>query len=287
MTVSGKPSSPGGDSDYIASLVRSHDRPRYYSALFAPAGKRQHLMALYAANTEIRRIPESVSEPGLGEIRLQWWHDAIAAAGGGGGETPVMRALGEAIRTCRLPQNALEALVEARRGELYSDAPPTLEDLEGHYGATESALFQLACLVLGSKGAETADAAGHAGIAYGLATDLAGLPAVRRAGRQIASADLLEIYDVDAQAMFGETPPDAFEPLFSHLVDHARRHLASARAAVRSVPGSCRPAFLPLASIFGLLARVHKDRDRIWTTPSGLSDLAVLLRTTRAALFGV
>jgi phytoene synthase len=287
VTASNNRSARDSDPGYVASLVRTHDRTRYYSALFAPADRRNHLMALYAANAEISRIPESVSEPGLGEIRLQWWHDAIAAAGGENGETPVMRALSETIRVCRLPPDALAALIDARRGELYSDAAPTLEDLEAYYGATESAVFQLACLVLGSKGAETADAAGHAGIAYGLATDLAKLPAMRRAGRQIASADLLEIYDIEPQAMFGEPKPDGFEPLFFHLIDHARRHLDSARASLRSVPGSCRPAFLPLASISGLLDRLHKDCDRIWTTPSELSDLSVLLRTTRAALFGL
>lgn len=287
MTASDHRPSGDGDLDYVASLVRSHDRPRYYATLFAPAGKRDHLMALYAANAEIRRIPESVSEPGLGEIRLQWWHDAIAAADREDGESPVMRALSRTIRACRLPQDALTALVDARRGELYSDAPPTQDDLEAYYGATDSALFQLACLVLDSKGAETANAAGHAGIAYGLATDLARLPAMRRAGRQIASADLLEIYGIEPQKMFGETAPDGFEPLFSHLIDHARRHLVSARASMRPVPGPCRPAFLPLASVPGLLHKLQKDRDRIWATPSGLSDLSVLLRTTRAALFGV
>ena len=38
------------------------------------------LAALYSFREELRRIPGLVSEPPLGEIRLQWWRDAIKGA---------------------------------------------------------------------------------------------------------------------------------------------------------------------------------------------------------------
>ena len=117
-----------GDADYILSLVRTHDRPRYYAGLFAPADRRRHLFSLYAANAEICRIAASVAEPGLGEIRFQWWQDAIAAAGETAGETPVMRGLSETVRACRLPGDALVRLVEAHRIDLYGDPPATLQE---------------------------------------------------------------------------------------------------------------------------------------------------------------
>ena len=49
-------------------------------------------------------------------------------------------------------------------------------------GETQSALFQLAAIDLPARAApETADAAGHAGVAYGLARRLARFAADRRA----------------------------------------------------------------------------------------------------------
>ncbi|HTV90379.1 MAG TPA: squalene/phytoene synthase family protein, partial [Stellaceae bacterium] len=61
----------------VAALVRRHDRDRYQTALLAPAEKREALFALYAFNYEIARVRETVREPMLGQIRLQWWREAI------------------------------------------------------------------------------------------------------------------------------------------------------------------------------------------------------------------
>ena len=80
--------------DEIAAAVRIADRDRYLSALFAPAEARRHLLALYAFNAEIARVRESVTEPGIGEIRLQFWHDALHGDGAG---HPVGQALVETI----------------------------------------------------------------------------------------------------------------------------------------------------------------------------------------------
>src|ERR1700726_3708861 len=63
-----------------AGLVRRHDRDRFQTALFAPAAAREALFALYAFNYEIARVRESVREAPLGQIRLQWWREAIDAA---------------------------------------------------------------------------------------------------------------------------------------------------------------------------------------------------------------
>lgn len=274
------------DAGYLTRLVRNHDRPRYYSCLFAPAGRRDHLFALYAMNSEICRIPESVAEPGLGDVRLQWWQDAILAADAGG-DTPVMRGLIRAMQSCRLPADALAQLVEAHRNDLYGDPPATLQDLEGYFGRTDSALFQLASLILGSKGAETADAAGHAGIAYGLVQQLGVLCSLRRHGRQIASADLMEIYDIEPGTMFLEAPPEGFEALLDHLLDTATQHLDQAKAATRLIPTQCRPAFLPLAILPMQIRRISAARANLWHEPVVQSDLAALLRIGRAGIFGL
>src|SRR5215471_18639800 len=68
----------------VAALVRRHDRDRFQTVLFAPAARREALFALYAFNYEIARVRETVTEPVLGQIRLQWWRENIAAAFEGG-----------------------------------------------------------------------------------------------------------------------------------------------------------------------------------------------------------
>ena len=46
---------------------------RYISALLAPKSVRAELIALGAFSAEIEKIPLTVSEPHLGEVRIQWW----------------------------------------------------------------------------------------------------------------------------------------------------------------------------------------------------------------------
>src|SRR5829696_7494880 len=73
---------PGVSS--LAGFVRAHDRDRFQTALFAPAGRREALFALYAFNYEVARVRESVTQPMLGHIRLQWWREVVGAAYAGG-----------------------------------------------------------------------------------------------------------------------------------------------------------------------------------------------------------
>ena len=55
----------------LAGELRRHDPDRYVAALYAPADRRDDLIALHAFNAEIARIRDQVREPMLGEIRLQ------------------------------------------------------------------------------------------------------------------------------------------------------------------------------------------------------------------------
>ena len=270
-------------------LVRHHDRPRYYAGLFAPAKHRGTLFALFALKVEIARIPALVSEPGLGEIRLQWWREALERiADGGAGETPHLESLGEAIARHRLPVAALTALIDAHRGDLYADPPATLGDLEGFLGETESALFQLACLVLGENGGEgvaaAAEAAGHAGIAYGLSLRLAALAHDLARGRCIVPADMLAAHGLGAAAMFSAPVPEAAANAISELADKAGNHLETALAAAGNLPLQLKPAFLPLAVVRPMMSRIRAAGPSILASPVAVSDLKVLARMTAAAI---
>src|ERR1700722_9445967 len=67
----------------LAQSVRDADPDRYFSALFAPAPLRPSLLAFYAFNAEVARVAESVREPMLGAIRLEWWRETAEGASRG------------------------------------------------------------------------------------------------------------------------------------------------------------------------------------------------------------
>src|SRR5438445_9502835 len=100
----------------LAALVRQHDRDRYQTALFAPADRREALFALYAFNYEIARVRETVTQPMLGQIRLQWWREVLDAAYAGvpPRNHPVAVALTAAIREFGLTRELFDRLVDTR-----------------------------------------------------------------------------------------------------------------------------------------------------------------------------
>ena len=126
------------DEETTAALVRERDRDRYWSALFAPRPNRPALLALYAFNAELDHIPALVSEPMAGQIRLQWWRDAVDfATPGARTGNPVADTLSAAIIQHNLPKDRLIGMVDARVPAMFDDAPADDKALKDctEYGA--------------------------------------------------------------------------------------------------------------------------------------------------------
>ena len=96
-----------GTSEAVRAAARELDYDRYLAALLAPARARDGLMALAAFHGEIARIPLTVREPGVGDIRLQWWRDALATPAAIATGNPVADAMRDVVRAQALPVDTL------------------------------------------------------------------------------------------------------------------------------------------------------------------------------------
>lgn len=247
-------------ADYCHDLVRDADKDRYLASLFAPDQLRPHLHALQAFNIELARVRDTTREPGLGEIRLQWWRDALDGIYGGAvPETPVAQALARAIERGDLPKHSLANMVEARRFDLYDDPMPDLGTLEGYLGETSSALIQLSALVLaGIDALAAAEASGYAGVAYGIAGLLRSIPIHRARGQCYVPRELLERRGSSvAQVLSGRLNTGTGLAL-AELRHHAAVRLGEARVAAASIPRKALPAFLPAGLTELYLARLGR-----------------------------
>jgi len=126
---------------HCEGLVRAADKDRFLSALFAPAEHRNALLALYAFNLEIARVREVAREALAGEIRLQWWSDAVEGRGEG---HPVAAALLETVARYQLPTEPFRTLIDARRFDLYDEPMRSLADLERYAKGASAGLIALA-----------------------------------------------------------------------------------------------------------------------------------------------
>lgn len=215
------------DRDALAeaqTLLRRHDADRWRTTLFAPASVQPRLTALYAFNVEIARVRETVSEVILGQIRLQWWREALAEIAGGGKvrRHPIVQAVTQADLDLAL----LGKLVDARERDLDEASFADLAALEAYAAATSGDLAVGAAKLCG---VEEAKAVHAAGTAYALTGSLRALPFFSRVRRNVLPADLVAASGLTPEAIHdgkaGAKLAAAVEPVALRaraLLDEAR-----------------------------------------------------------------
>ena len=247
--------------------VRRYDRDRFVAALFAPPARREDLFTLYAFNIEIARIRETVSEPMLGQIRLQWWRDTLdCMCRGDPARHPVADDLSALIRGQSLPRPLFDRLIEARELDMQDQPPETLAQLKLYIEDSAAGLTALAALVLGGDDEATQEAARHVGQAWGL-TGLLRAHAFGITARRLYLPVAEKGLDIE-EVLAGEAPRGLIE-LTEQIAATAAGHLAKARKLRREVDKVAIPALLPAKLADGYLARLRKagfnPTDRGWS----------------------
>jgi 15-cis-phytoene synthase len=251
-------------ADHVAEALRKTDRDRYFATLFLPEAIRADAQALYAFNAEIASVRDRVSEPAPGEIRLQWWVDAIKGQGYGAVQAnPVAAALLTAIERHQLPTVPLLRLIAARRFDLYDDPMPDVQTFEGYAGETVSVFYQFIAMMLnGDAVVEDGDAAGHLGVAHALVGHLRAFGFNAARGRIFLPWALLAANGVNEQEVFARTASEGMLAAHAQLCDLAKDHLDKAEAAIGRLPKALRPAFAPLPVLRTALRQVEKQNAR-------------------------
>jgi phytoene synthase len=273
------------DEAAVASLLREQDPDRALTTLFAPPEARAGLQALYAFSGEIARVRSLVSDPLPGEMRFQWWRDLLAGSARGAVEGhPVAAQLLLTLERFSLPRQPLLDLIEARTFDLYDDPMPTVTDLEGYCGETASALIRLGSLVLANgRDPGGAEAAGHAGVAYAVTGLLRAYPWHAQRGQLYLPAELMATHGLTRDAALSGVPGPALLAVLTALRALARHHLAETRARIGSVAPVLAPAFLPVALVEPLLARMERPDYDPFRTIIGLPPWRRLWVLWRAA----
>ena len=240
--------------------------------LFAPAARREALFALYAFNYEIARVRETVTQPVLGQIRLQWWRENIAAAFEGGvtRHQPVVEALAATIRRLSLTREHFDRLIDAREGDLEDEPLENLIALENYTEATSSRLVYLALEALGADTPATIEAGRHIGIAYALAGLLRSARFHTGSGRRPIPTEFNKNLD---------TPGKVAE-----LRQIASQHLEAARGLVGAISRQALPALLPAVIARQSLARLKRAGHNVYDAAIAAPDPLQVWRLAAAML---
>lgn len=272
------------DYDYCEALVRERDRERFLSALFAPADKRPHLFALYAFDLEIAHVPDAVSEPMAGEIRFQWWREAIAGERSDEAKAnPVAAALIDTIMSYGLSSGSLIGMIDARQFDLLGQPMESGDALEAYVDTTASRSVECAARILGAVGDGVA-AAMIAGKVIGLTRILRNFPRDISKGRLFLPLDLLAAHEVHTASVFGGENSANLRAVLMELARSARADLTKLRSLQASK--DILPAILPATLTPLYLARVEKSGYDPFRSDLSLSALRMQFALWRAARSG-
>jgi 15-cis-phytoene synthase len=165
-----------------ADLVERGDPDRFLSAMTAAPDDRAALFVLYAFNLEVARAPWVTKEAMIAEMRLQWWADAIEEiyAGGTVRQHEVVTPLAALIADKGLDRGAFDALIEARRWDIYQEPHADGAAFDRYILDTSAGLMWLAALALGAD-AGLRDAVMEYGYGAGVAALFRAIPALENA----------------------------------------------------------------------------------------------------------
>jgi 15-cis-phytoene synthase len=271
---------------HCEALVRASDKDRYVASLFAPTGSRPHLFALYAFNLEIARVAEVAHTPLAGEIRLQWWYDALTSAGHGDATGhPVASAVLDTLDRCRLSAQPLLDLIEARRSDLYQEPIATLAEFDTYVRRTSTGLFATAARIVAWNGHELAQAADAAGLAYGTTTLLAVAPLHASCGHVYVPSDVLLRHGAEAADLLTGRATPALDAALAELTGRAGQHFDAFLKLAGQLASDARPALLPVAIVPLMLKRLRRRGDGALSVVE-VAPLRRLMALLRAGWFG-
>ena len=278
---------------YIADLVAAEDRDRFLTAQFAPAAVRDDVLALYAFNSEVAKIRESVSESLLGAMKLQWWRELIGAiyergpllsSGASSSESlsntplkgnPVVEALSAAIARHGLTRAYFENLLEARTRDLEEDPPTDIVELEAYAEGTSANLTWLALEVLGVRDAASKTAGRHVGVAWALTGLMRAVLYHARVNRFLLPADLLAKAALDAHDVKERRNAERVAVVLAEIAALAQAHIAQARSLRGQVDPRALPALLPAVLADGYLKALSRRKFDVFDPRHGLQRPAV------------
>jgi phytoene synthase len=278
-----------GNSDasglsYCAGEVRRYDRDRFLTALFAPAAKREGLLALYAFNHEIAKTREAVSETMVGRIRLQWWREALdGIAAGQPRRHEVVEALDLAVRD-GLDLSALYPLVDAREFDLEDRAPNDVAELRSYVASTAGALNRVAAAYLGVTDTATLAAAEEAGIGFATVGLVRALPFHVRDRRRFLPDDIIDAEGVALDDLFELRAEPEVRAALVRLADEGRRAIGESRKQAARQRKLAMPVLLQAsvaaAHLKRLAAAGFDPRSRAFLSAPPLLPLSLWFRAT-------
>ncbi|CAK7222024.1 hypothetical protein SCUCBS95973_004699 [Sporothrix curviconia] len=249
---------------YCVNQLRTGDYDAHLVRHFLPRGVRDAYLALRTLNLELARLPETVSNPTIGAMRMQFWKDAINSTfDGNPPREPVSLLLyaalaGLAARTETRPGDGnwssikfwLQRFVSTRQQRMDNRPFASLAALEEYAESTYATLMYVTLAMLPLRSMHVDHLASHIGKACGIAAILRGIPVLAAPAPQAAASpsaprrnpvlllplDVMADVGVREEDVYRQGPaaPGLQEAVF-RVATRANDHLITAREMLKNI----------------------------------------------------
>ena len=275
------------DLSVCRQMVREQAPDLYLSSLLLPDEVASDVQVLHAFHVEAVNITLATREPLAGEIRLQWWVEALTGLRNEEADGhPLARLLRDVIARHDLPLQPFEKKLNAHVFDLYREPMEDRTMFEAWCGEARSTQFQMSGWIAGqAPGSYLSDASGHAGVALGVVSVLQNLGRSRLANQSFIPLDLLRAAGLEPET-FCSSWDDRHEMAIQAFIDLGREHLAKAEAALKEMQGPSKRVFLPLALAPVYFQELESATSRLHERPVSISQFRKQWRLWRASRSG-
>ena len=263
---------------FIQDSAWLFETDRAAAVAMAPRSAHDDLITLAAYLGDVRRIPLTVSDATLGEIRLQWWRDTLQAGVQGGlSGNPIADGMVRVIARHALPLASVLAPLEAASAELTGEPFEDEAAWLAYLDSAEGAGFRLSAATLGAPAcSDSSPCFEPAGRAYATIRLAVRLPELLSRHRWPVPPQLAEFGDprsaseADARAIVRQAG-DA-------LAADAAQYLEGARQAVAQSPRDVLPAIITAALVPSYAKAIVRPRRDALREPAQIAPLVRFLR---------
>jgi len=271
--------------EYCLTRAGGRGSALHYSLLFEAPAQRRAVIAVHAFMHEIGEILDEVTDPGVAQTKLAWWHEEIARMYGGEPRHPVTKALAPTVASHGLEQrrfaDVLNETAVAFARLRYTD----FESVYAHCRRTGGVAGVLTTMILGSTDVATLRHAETLGAALRLTDILGDIGQDVRRDRVYLPTDDLRRFGVAGPDLSARRHTPAFESLMQFEI---ARNLDLYDRALAELPHSDRRRQLPgviLANIArAQLDELRRDRYRVLEHRIALTPLRKLWIAWRTRL---
>jgi NADH dehydrogenase [ubiquinone] 1 alpha subcomplex assembly factor 6 len=171
-----------------AKPARKFDSPSFTLQTFIPPPTRDAYLSIRALNVELARIPDLVSNPTVGALRMQFWRDNLTRTfASTPPKEPVAVLLHHALKSLESRHPGMNTsvmkgwfmkVINAREHYMDNRPYPTMDALETYAENTYSTLMYMTLAAMPLHSMAVDHVASHVGKATGIAAVLRGLPLI-------------------------------------------------------------------------------------------------------------